>query len=399
MKKTKMKAVMGIAVAMAMAVSSLTACGGGTKETKAATEAAAETTAKTEEETKAASEAKIDLPDMDTPDEWVSRFEDVSPTAVEDFNVTDDQVAKIKDAGLTAALCMHTSGESFSAAVISGAEKACEELGIEIVATTDAQWDSDELSKNIDSVMAKNPDIIVLCQIDVEAMTDQIKEYAAQGVSFAFFDNINSHLDADDYASLVTTDTYGAGVEAAKILAQELNGKGQIAMFTWATPNLGNLARSQGFRDYIETNFPDIEIATEEFYTDASDCASLADAVFAKYPNIDGAFGQWDVPAEGVISSAQGNGLTDDFVVTCVDLGYNVARLMAEDGMVKGIGAQQPYKDGYYSIYAGALDAVGEEVPKMILIDPVSVTKDNLEEAWPIIYDVDLPDDIQSLLK
>ena len=44
MKKTKMKAIMGIAVAMAMTVSSLTACGG-TKETKAATEAAAETTA------------------------------------------------------------------------------------------------------------------------------------------------------------------------------------------------------------------------------------------------------------------------------------------------------------------------------------------------------------------
>ena len=41
MKKTKMKAIMGIAVAMAMTVSSLTACGG-TKETKAATEAAAE---------------------------------------------------------------------------------------------------------------------------------------------------------------------------------------------------------------------------------------------------------------------------------------------------------------------------------------------------------------------
>lgn len=37
MKKTKMKAVLGIAMAMAMTVSSLTACGGGSKETKAAT--------------------------------------------------------------------------------------------------------------------------------------------------------------------------------------------------------------------------------------------------------------------------------------------------------------------------------------------------------------------------
>lgn len=68
MKKTKMKAVLGIAMAMAMTVSSLTACGGGSKETKAATEAATETaketTAAAEEETKAAAEAKIDLPEM-----------------------------------------------------------------------------------------------------------------------------------------------------------------------------------------------------------------------------------------------------------------------------------------------------------------------------------------------
>ena len=102
---------------------------------------------------------------------------------------------------------------------------------------------------------------------------------------------------------------------------------------------------------------------------------------------------------EGVISSAQGNDIGEEFVGTCVDLGYNVARIMAEDGMCKGIGAQQPYKDGYYSLYAGALACVGEEVPKMILIDPVNVTKANLEESWPIIYDEPLPDDIQSLLK
>jgi len=120
--------------------------------------------------------------------------------------------------------------------------------------------------------------------------------------------------------------------------------------------------------------------------------------VFAKYPDLDGAFGQWDIPLEGVISSAQGNDVSNEFVGTCVDLGYNVARIMAEDGMCKGIGAQQPYKDGYYSLYAGALACIGEDVPKMILIDPVNVTKENLEESWPVIYDEPLPDDIKSLL-
>lgn len=393
----KRRSVLGVLLAMTMVAVMLTGCGNGTKTT--ATTANETKKTETVAETKSAEVTQVELPEMATPNEWVSRFDGVKPTAYEEFGWTDDQITSIKDAGLTVGLVMHTGGESFSNAVISGVTKAAEELGVEIVAQTDAQWDAAQQSTNLESVLAKNPDIVILCQIDVEAMTDQLKEAAANGTKFVFFDNINASLTEDDYVSLVTTDTYAAGVECAKDMAAELGGSGRIAMFTWSAPNLGNRARSQGFRDYIETNFPEIEIVTEEFYDDASDCAALADAVFAKYPDLDGAFGQWDIPLEGVISSAQGNDIGEEFVGTCVDLGYNVARIMAEDGMCKGIGAQQPYKDGYYSLYAGALACVGEEVPKMILIDPVNVTKANLEESWPIIYDEPLPDDIQSLLK
>lgn len=393
----KRRSVLGVLLAMTMVAAMLTGCGNGTKTT--ATTANETKKTETVAETKSAEVTQVELPEMATPNEWVSGFDGVKPTAYEEFGWTDDQITSIKDAGLTVGLVMHTGGESFSNAVISGVTKAAEELGVEIVAQTDAQWDAAQQSTNLESVLAKNPDIVILCQIDVEAMTDQLKEAAANGTKFVFFDNINASLTEDDYVSLVTTDTYAAGVECAKDMAAELGGSGRIAMFTWSAPNLGNRARSQGFRDYIETNFPEIEIVTEEFYDDASDCAALADAVFAKYPDLDGAFGQWDIPLEGVISSAQGNDIGEEFVGTCVDLGYNVARIMAEDGMCKGIGAQQPYKDGYYSLYAGALACVGEEVPKMILIDPVNVTKANLEESWPIIYDEPLPDDIQSLLK
>ena len=415
MKRRKVKETLGILLALTFAVSTLAGCGSGKEagssaagSSSAASSVASSASSSPEDQSQTSSSAssasketgsaEVELPEMATPDEWVSRFEGISPTAYTDFSATDEQVEKIKDAGLKVGLVMHTGGESFSEAVISGVTKAAEELNIEIVAQTDAQWDAAQQSTNLESVLAKDPDIVILCQIDVDAMTDQLQEAAANGTKLVFFDNINAHLEEDDYVSLVTTDTYAAGVECAKDMASELGGSGRIAMFTWSAPNLGNRARSQGFRDYIEANFPDIEIVTEEFYDDASDCAALADAVFAKYPDMDGAFGQWDIPLEGVISSAQGNDISNDFVGTCVDLGYNVARIMAEDGMCKGIGAQQPYKDGYYSLYAGASGAIGEEVPKMILIDPVNVTKENLEESWPVIYDQPLPDDIQSLL-
>lgn len=403
----KRRKLLGMLLAATVAAFTLVGCGSTSSEEEKDQQGASgeEPGASEEEQTPDEGEteepegsADVELPEMETPDEWVSRFEGVTPTPYTDFSATDDQIAKIKEEGLTVGLVMHTGGESFSNAVISGVTKASEELGIEIVAQTDAQWDAAQQSTNLESVMAKDPDIVILCQIDVEAMTDQLKEAAANGTKFVFFDNINASLSEDDYVSLVTTDTYAAGVECAKDMAQKLGGSGKIAMFTWSAPNLGNRARSQGFRDYIEKNFPEIEIVTEEFYDDASDCAALADAVFAKYPDLDGAFGQWDIPLEGVISSAQGNDVSNEFVGTCVDLGYNVARIMAEDGMCKGIGAQQPYKDGYYSLYAGALACIGEDVPKMILIDPVNVTKENLEESWPVIYDEPLPDDIKSLL-
>ena len=342
---------------------------------------------------------EIELPEWETPNEWVVRFDDVTPTPLDDFSasITDEMKEAIKAEGLTVGVVMHTGGESFSNAVLTGIHTAADELGIEVVAETDAQWDAAQEATNFENVLAQDPDIVIMMQIDVDAMTDQIKEAAANGTKIVFFDNINAHLDADDYVSLVTTNTYRAGVLCAMDMARQLNNEGNVAMFTWSQPNLGNRARSQGFRDYIE-NCTDIEIVDEEFYDNANDCASLADAMFAKISDIDGAFGQWDIPAEGVISSAVANGFDSDFAVTCVDLGYNVARIMAEGGMIKGIGAQQPYKDGYYSLYAGALACIGEEVPKMVLIDPENVTIDNLEEAWPIIYAEDLPADLKDIL-
>ncbi len=378
--------------------------------TTTATESPAQSSAPSAESSAASSETTgepdtaavkedIALPDMETPNEWVVRFDGVEPVSVNDFKMTDEQTAKIKEGKLTAALVMHTTGESYSAAVIDGATKAAEELGIEIVAQTNCDWKAEQQATDLESVLALNPDIVIIMQVDVEAMTQQEKDAAASGVSMVYFDNINSNLSENDYVSLVTTNTYGAGMECAKDMAQQLGGKGKIAMFSWTAPNLGNKARDQGFRDYIEKNFPDIEIVTQEGYTEATDCAALADGVFAKYPDLDGAYAQWDVPAEGVISSAKSVGLGDDFVVTCVDLGYNVARIMAEGGMVKGIGAQQPYSVGYNCMLAGALDAVGEKVPKMVLIDPVNVTQETLAESWPAIYNQELPADIASLMK
>ena len=63
------------------------------------------------------------------------------PTPSKDVTLTDAEVAQIKDKKATAALLWHTSSD-FVNAVTAGAKDEFARLGIEVVAETDAGFDS-----------------------------------------------------------------------------------------------------------------------------------------------------------------------------------------------------------------------------------------------------------------
>ena len=54
------------------------------------------------------------------------------------IELTDDQIAQIKEGGYTAAICLHYGGNDWSTSQQKGLEDTFGELGIEIVAVTDA---------------------------------------------------------------------------------------------------------------------------------------------------------------------------------------------------------------------------------------------------------------------
>ena len=76
-------------------------------------------------------------------------------------------------------------------------------------------------------------------------------------------------------------------------------------------------------------NYPDIEIVTEQGFTDESGCAEQGDAILTQFPNIDGIYASWDVPMEGVLSAVRAAGMEGKVTLACNDLGNNVAREIA----------------------------------------------------------------------
>ena len=147
------------------------------------------------------------------------------------IELTDDQIAQIKEGGYTAAICLHYGGNDWSTSQQKGLEDTFGELGIEIVAVTDANFSAETQVSNIETVMAKKPDILVSIPTDATATADAYKQAAAAGIKIVFMDQRADGLEAGkDYVSVVSADNYGNGYASGTVLGDALGGKGKVAM-------------------------------------------------------------------------------------------------------------------------------------------------------------------------
>ena len=67
--------------------------------------------------------------------------------------------------------------------------------------------------------------------------------------------------------------------------------------------------------------------------------------MLSQNPDLAGVWAVWDVPAEGVMAAARSAGRTNLKIAT-EDLGTNAAIALAQNQLVVGLGAQQPYQQG-----------------------------------------------------
>jgi ribose transport system substrate-binding protein len=153
--------------------------------------------------------------------------EEPSPASVADLS--DEEIAQVKALGATAAIVMHYGGNDWATAQIDGLTSEFEKLGIEVIATTDANFKPDKQVSDLETVLAQNPDIIVSIPTDPVATASAYKAAAASGAKLVFMDNVPQGLEAGtDYVSVVSADNYGNGVVSAHELAKALGGKGTI---------------------------------------------------------------------------------------------------------------------------------------------------------------------------
>ncbi len=321
-------------------------------------------------------------------------------TAATTLELTVEDIKKIKEGNYTAAIALHFAGNDWSSTQARGLQETFAKMGIEVVAVTDANFKSEKQVSDIETVLAKNPDIMVSIPVDPVSTAPAYKKAAEQGVKLVFMDNIpQGFKHNEDFVSIVSADNYGNGVVAAEIMGEHLAGKGKIGVLYFDADFFVTNQRTEAFEKTIAEKYPDIEIIERSGFTDANDTFSVANAMLTKHSDLDGIFAVWDLPAEGVLSAVRQAGREDDLVITTIDLGKNAALNIAKGGAIKGLGAQRPYDQGVAEAILAGYSLLGKETPPYVALPALKVVESNVQDAWKQVYYQDAPQEIQEAVK
>jgi ribose transport system substrate-binding protein len=322
---------------------------------------------------------------------------EASTAAADVPELTDEQVAEVQDAAYKIAF-LHAGTSTWFSAMEEGARAEAERLGMEIVVTTDSQFDPAKQASDVETAMAADPDIILTLPVDPVSAGEAFQPAVDAGVKLVFVDNgIDGYTAGDEYVSIVTGDHFGMGRAAADLMAEALPEGGKIGYIFHDADFYVTNNRDEYFKAAIEQEHPDIEIVAEAGMTSEAATEEIAAAMLTQHPDLNGIYVTWNAAATGVFAALRAAGNTDVKVVTH-DLDATNDLDMAQGGNLYGVAADQPYLEGQIMLRLAALSLLGEETPAFVTVPVVTETRDNMQEAWQESLGQDPPQEILDAL-
>ena len=322
--------------------------------------------------------------------------ETATPSA--EITVDDAQATELQGKGLKAALLWHDQAD-FVNAVTAGATDEFTRLGIEVVATTSAGFDSAKQLADVETTLALDPDIILSLPLDPVASAAAFKKASEAGVKLVFLSNLPAdYKHPGDYAAIVTDDLFQMGKQAADVLAASMGSKGKVGWIFHDAAYYVTNQRDNAFKTTIQTSYPDMQIVAEAGISDPARAEEIANAMLLQNPDLGGIYVTWAGPAEGVLAALRANGNTTTKIVT-LDLSEPIALDMVKGGNVAGIVADEAYELGRAMAAVGARAVLGVDNPPFIVAPALSVTKENVSDGWQRSLRKDAPASVLEALK
>lgn len=312
------------------------------------------------------------------------------PESLEALVLEDADKAALEAGDFTAAFVWHTSSE-FVSAVEASATAEFDKLGIEVVASTQADFDAATQANNIETVLALQPDVIIATAVDPTSAAASFAPAVEKGTKLVIMTTPPAGFTAGkEFVSIVTVSLTEAGKFNAELLGDAMGGEGKVGFLFHDADFWFTNQRDQAFVDWLSYDYPNIEITAEEGFTDEASTQEIAAAMIARNPDITGIYVAWATAAQGVLAAIRDAGRTDIKVVTN-DLDATLAADMVKGGSVVGLVGNGSTSLGQGLATAAAFGVLDKQAPALVTVTPSRVVSDTIEQGWLEDYGVKPP--------
>jgi len=284
----------------------------------------------------------------------------------------------------TVAIALHTSESDWAKQQISGIVAMLGRHSAAVIDVVDCGFSSAAQSDALQRLIAERPDAIISLPIGNTAVAAAHREIQRAGIKLILLDNAPTGLmPGQDYVTLISADNFGLGQTGAELLAAHIVKNGTVGLLSYGVDFFATNERHIAFLKWMENHRPDISIRQAKFESLAQAGTAMSQLVETA-PQLGGCFIVWDEPAMQAVASLKAHGRI--IPITTIDLGNAAAIEMASGGLIKGIGAQQPYDQGTAAAAATLLALIGRQPPPWVALPGLSVTVQNVIEAYQVVW-------------
>lgn len=334
----------------------------------------------------------LELPDVSTLD-GRSDPEGHTPTWFNEVPFTEDEVEAVRELGLKAAF-VNWDDVPFNKAFEYGADRAFAELGIDVVARTNFEFDAAKASADIQNVLALDPDIILTGVLDTAQWPAILQPAVDAGVSVVLYSQgAQGWKSGEELCTVVDVDTETFGASVADGIHAQYPDGAKVGVIRWSFNHPAVVARDKGFLERLAT-YPELEVVADIPMDDPNGADAVASALLTRYPQTEVIYAPWDSPpAEGVLSALRAAGREDVGIAT-LDLGVTSASEISNDGPIFHASGSGAYEAGRTMAITASKCALGgeskDEVPPYVIFPAFGANASNLQEAWEYMHGPDI---------
>jgi ribose transport system substrate-binding protein len=301
--------------------------------------------------------------------------------ATPDLIVLSAEMAEqARAAAFRVAIVLHTTASDWAKRQIAGIDAGLRRAGAIVVEIVDCGYDPARQVAAIERLILSRLDAVISIPVGSSAVADAFRKISAAGIKLVLLDNAPSGLLPEiDYVSVISSDNFGLGQIAARLLSPHVPPHGSVCVVAYNGDFFATAQREIAFNRWMHRERPDVALSHLKFET-PDHAGDVVGPLLDQHPDLDGLFVVWDEPAVASLHVLEGRGRRP--AMTTVDLGHAIAEALKGGGIVKGVAAQRPYEQGRIAATVAIVALTGNAVPPWIVLPGLAVTAANVAEAY-----------------